>query len=61
MALFGAKVAAPVAPPKSTAGNLLSGDYRVGLILITGSMFARLGAQVRDLQSKVGKLECPNG
>ncbi len=57
MACFGSEIAASIAPSKSWAGHLLLPGYSVGLIMISGAMFARLGAQVRDLQSKLEKLE----
>lgn len=61
MAFFGSKMAALVAPTKFTAGNLLLSGYSVGLILVSWSMVVRLGAQVRDLQSKFEKLGSAKG
>jgi len=57
MACFGSEIAGSIAPSKSWAGHLLLPGYSVGLIMISGAMFTRLGAQVRDLRSKVEKLE----
>ena len=61
MAWFGSKMAASIAPLNSGAGYLLLPGYSVGLIMISGAMFARLGAQVRDLQSKVEKIGSAKG
>jgi hypothetical protein len=57
MACFGSEIAASIAPSKSWVGHLLLPGYSVGLIMISASMFTRLDAQLRDLQSKVEKLE----
>jgi hypothetical protein len=57
MACFGSEMAASIALSKSWAGHLLLPGYSVGLIMISGAMCARLGAEFRDLQSKVEKLE----
>jgi hypothetical protein len=56
MAGFGSEIANTIALPKSGAGHLLLPGYSVGLLMICGSMFTLLGAQVRDLQSRVEEL-----
>ena len=57
MAGFGSKIATSLALSKSWAGSLLLPGYSVGLLLISRGMVAQLAAQVRDLRSKVEKLE----
>ena len=56
MTWFGSKIGASIAPSKSGAGYLLLPGYSVGLIMISGAMFVRLRAEVRDLQSRIEKL-----
>jgi hypothetical protein len=57
MAFFGAEISRSLAPPESWAGQLGLPGYSLGLIVISASMFLRLTRQVRELQSKVQKLE----
>lgn len=57
MAVFGSEIAAAITPSKSWAGHLLLPGYTVGLIMISGSMFTQLSSQVKELQSKIEKLE----
>ncbi len=57
MACFGSEITATILPSKSWLGHLLLPGYSVGLIVISGSMFTRLNSQVRELRSKVEKLE----
>ena len=59
MAGFGSEIGNSITLPKSWAGHLLLPGYSVGLLMICGSMFTRLGAQVKDLQSKVEELNKP--
>jgi hypothetical protein len=56
MAAFGSEIANSITLPKSWAGHLLLPGYSVGLLMICGSMFMLLSAQVRHLQSKVEEL-----
>jgi hypothetical protein len=56
MAAFGSEIENSITLPKSWAGHLLLPGYSVGLLMICGSMVLLLGAQVRDLQSKVEEL-----
>jgi len=57
MAGFGSEIANSIALPKSWVGHLLLPGYRVGLLMMCGSMFTQLAKQVKDLQSKVSKVE----
>ena len=57
MALFGSQISRSIARPESWVGPLLLPGYSLGLIVIGASMFVRLARQVRDLESKVDKLE----
>jgi hypothetical protein len=57
MSCFGSEITASIAPTKSWAGHLLLPGYSLGLIMISGAMFALLHARVRDLQSRVENLE----
>ena len=56
MAGFGSEIQNSITLPKSWAGHLLLPGYSVGLLMICGSMVLLVGAQVRDLQSKVEEL-----
>jgi hypothetical protein len=57
MAIFGSEITGAIAPSKSWAWRLLLPGYSVGLIMISASMVKQLAYQVKDLQSKVEKLE----
>ena len=57
MAFFGSEITNTIAPSKSWAGHILLPGYSIGLLMISGSMFTRLNSQLRNLQSKVEKLE----
>ena len=57
MACFGSEIAAAISPSKSWAGHLLLPGYSVGLIMISAAMFTRLSSQLKDLRSKVDRLE----
>ena len=57
MACFGSEITNTIEPSKSWAGRLLLPGYSVGLIMISAAMFTRLGSDVKELQSKVEKLE----
>ena len=57
MAVFGSEIASAIAPSKSWAWRLLLPGYSVGLIMISAAMVTQLASQVKELQSKVEKLE----
>jgi len=54
MSFFGSHIARSLAP--NSSGFLFPG-YSLGLIAVSASMFWRLTSQVRDLQTKIKKLE----
>ena len=57
MALFGSEMSRSTLQTGSWISHLLLPGYSLGLILISASMFLRLTAQVRELESKVRELE----
>jgi hypothetical protein len=57
MAVFGSEITSAIAPSKSWGWRLLLPGYSVGLIMISAAMVTQLASQVKELQSKVEKLE----
>jgi hypothetical protein len=57
MAYFGSGIARAITPSKSGAGNFLLIGYSMGFMMFCGAMFTQLSSQVKELQSKVDKLE----
>jgi len=57
MAVFGSEITSAIAPSNSWAWRLILPGYSVGLLMISGAMIKQLSSQVKELQSKVEKLE----
>jgi len=57
MAFFGTELSRSITGPEPWAGRLVLPGYSLGLVVISASMFLRLTRQVRNLESKVQKLE----
>ncbi len=61
MACFGSEIARAIAPSKSWAANFLLIGYSMGLMMFCAAMFTQLSSQLRELKSKVDKLESAKG
>jgi hypothetical protein len=57
MAVFGSEITHTIAPSKSLMWHIVIPGYSVGLLMISGAMVTQLRSQVKELQSKVEKLE----
>ena len=60
MAFFGSQIGRSLDPSSSWVGQFLLPGYSLGLIAVSASMFWRLSSEVRDLQTKIQKLENKN-
>jgi len=56
-AFFGSQISRWIGSSDSWTSHFLLPDYILGLIVISVSMFLPLTSRVRDLESKVRKLE----
>jgi len=56
-AAFGSAINNSIARPDSWVSHLLLPGYTVGLIVICSSMIQSLSGRVKDLESKIQKLE----
>ncbi len=57
VAFFGSQINRSIGPSDSWTSHLLLPGYSLGLIVISASMFLPLTSRVKDLESKVRKLE----
>ena len=57
MSFFGSEISRSIGRSDSWTRHLMLPGYSLGLIVISGSMFLRLTSKMRDLESKVQKLE----
>ena len=57
MSFFGSEISRSIGRSDSWTSHLMLPGYSLGLIVISGSMFLRLTSKMRDLESKVQKLE----
>ena len=57
MAFFGSEITTAITASKSWAWHVILPGYSVGLIMISASMVTQLASQVKELQTKVEKLE----
>jgi hypothetical protein len=61
MSCFGSEIANVIKPSKSWAGRLLIPGYSLGLIVVSLALFNQLNSQVKELKSKIEKLESKPG
>ena len=54
---FGSEISRSIGRSDSWTNNLMLPGYSLGLIVISGSMCLRLSSKMRDLESKIQKLE----
>ena len=58
MSFFGSEISRSIGrSPDSWTAHVMLPGYSLGLIVISASMCLRLSSQIRDLESKVRKLE----
>ena len=57
MVFFGVGIARSLKQVNSSTGDFLLPGYSIGLILISGSMFLGSTSRMRDIESKLQKLE----
>jgi len=57
MSCFGSEITNVIEPSKSWAGRLLLPGYSLGLMMFSAALFTRLNSQLRDLKSKIERLE----
>jgi hypothetical protein len=57
MAFFGTRISASIGGPNSMSSQLMIAGYTIGLLLIGNSNFMRLKSYIKDLESKIEKLE----
>jgi hypothetical protein len=57
MSCFGSEITNVIEPSKSWAGRLLLPGYSLGFILFSLAHFTQLNSQVKDLKSKIERLE----
>ena len=57
MSFFGSEISTSIGRSDSWTSHLMLPGYSLGLIVISGSMYLRMTSQMRDLESKIEKLE----